>query len=77
MRDSHGVLEIHKYVRVQLLIRKIEKIDEINNLCARILDAAGTPLEAILKADLRRRAEKTEEYSGMVKSILEAAGLLN
>jgi hypothetical protein len=73
---SVRTLELHNFRRTQLLNRKIEKIEEINNLCARILSAVGTPLESILKADLLRRAEKDAEYSGMVKSILATEGLL-
>ena len=63
------ILDLHNATRDQLLKRKIEKIEEINNLCSRILNEAGTELAEILKADLQRRMDRSEEYSGMVKSL--------
>lgn len=73
---SLRILQLHDSSRTLLLSRKIEKIEEINGLCARIVALAGDHLEPVLQADLRRRASASEEYSGMVKQMLERRGWL-
>jgi hypothetical protein len=70
---SIRTLELHNSNRQQLLMRKIEKIDEINVLCGRILESQGTPLENLLRLELERRSASDAEYSAMVTSLLDQA----
>jgi len=67
------ILELHNDVRWPLLCRKIEKISEINDLIARIQSTNGD-LKEVLRKDLERRTEISEEYSAMVKSLLGRGG---
>lgn len=62
------VLELNKG-RDKLFLRKIEKIDEISNLNARIQETTDATLKAALELDLQRRSDASAEYSGMVRSL--------
>jgi hypothetical protein len=73
---SIKILDLHSGKRSHLLLRKIEKIDEINNLCERLLTSHGSPLEPLLRLDLQRRADKDAEYSAMAASLLRNTGLV-
>jgi len=55
--------------RYQLAMRKIEKIDEISNLRARIRDTPPGGLRDLLEADLAGRSRIEAEFSAMVRSL--------
>ncbi|WP_287363276.1 HNH endonuclease [Mesorhizobium sp.] len=74
---SIRILELEGHTRIELVMRKIEKIEEINNLVGRVMHEAGSPLGQVLSASLLRKADPSEEYSGMVKSVLERLGITN
>lgn len=56
--------------RIDLTERKVEKIIEINHLKNRIAQCESAMLKAILEADLDRRCEVDQEFSGMVRSLM-------
>lgn len=56
--------------RADLMERKVEKIIEINHLKNRIARCDSEFLKAILEADLDRRCQVDQEFSGMVRSLL-------
>lgn len=56
--------------RNDLTERKVEKIIEINHLRNRIAQCDNAVLKAILEADLDRRCEVDQEFSGMVRSLI-------
>ncbi|WP_152639740.1 HNH endonuclease [Sphingobium bisphenolivorans] len=63
-------LELDSSERLELVLRKIEKISDINNLKERVASAPNPVLKAALQADLQRRASASEEFSGMVASLI-------
>jgi len=67
---SIRILELDNYRRKELIGRKIEKIEELNNLTERIFKAEST-LKDVLKKKVNEMSDKKSEYSGMVLAILK------
>ncbi len=65
-----STLQLDKGIRIELILRKIEKIAEINSLKSRIRECTVPALKALLEADLQRRGGVSEEYSGMVSTLI-------
>lgn len=63
-------LELDSVNRLELILRKIEKINDISILKGRIVAAQNPALKSAHEQDLQRRALPTEEFSGMVSSLL-------
>jgi hypothetical protein len=74
---SIRILELNGHNRAQLIFRKIEKIEEVNNLFERYQRETSPLLKRVLGKQLISMAEPTSEYSGMVLDILEKKGLTN
>lgn len=68
-------LELDTDVRFPLISRKIEKIEELNNVIERYVKEENLAIKALMKAKIRRMIDIKSEYSGMIKSIIEAKGL--
>lgn len=66
-------LEIHNNKRSDLIARKVERIESINNILERINGTTGA-LKELLEMQLVEMQDKKAEYSGMTKSIVEGAG---
>lgn len=60
--------------RMQLILRKIEKIESINNLLARWSQESNDTLRRVLEMEVMAHTEKSSEYSGMVIAILKGNG---
>ncbi|MBU0823408.1 MAG: HNH endonuclease [Alphaproteobacteria bacterium] len=56
--------------RNDLMERKVEKIVEINHLKNRIIQCGNPILRELLEADLNRRCQIDQEFSGMVRSLI-------
>lgn len=65
---SIKMLQIHDDTRIELIKRKIETIDKLNNLVARI-EKAEEPLKGLLLLALERMKEKNSEYSAMITAV--------
>lgn len=63
-------LELNSTKRLQLVLRKTEKIEELNNLRERIHSTSDKGLKRILELQLEDMSNKQAEYSGMVKELL-------
>ncbi|MXO58169.1 hypothetical protein GRI89_01235 [Altererythrobacter salegens] len=61
--------------RTTLMMRKIEAISDIDDKVERYTQHKGTPLGDVIAARIRKRTEKGEEFSAMIRSILSQAGL--
>jgi hypothetical protein len=64
------ILELFSAERLQLVLRKTEKMEDIRNEIERAVAAKGT-LRELLFLRLRKLASVKAEYSAMVLSILE------
>ncbi|GGO62807.1 TIGR02646 family protein [Roseovarius pacificus] len=69
-------LELHGYNREQLVIRKIERIHEVDRLMTLYQGCGNEVLKEMYYLQLIDMAELPSEFSGMVKSILERNGIL-
>lgn len=74
---SVKILELNSQNRSQLIFRKIEKIEEIQNILERKVRETNPALKIVLLKQLKEMANVSSEYSGMVASILESKGLTN
>lgn len=72
---SIRILELNSQNRAQLIFRKIEKIEEVNNLFERYQKESAPLLKRVLKKQLISMSDSASEYSGMVLDILEKRGL--
>lgn len=72
---SVKILELNSQGRSQLVFRKIEKVEEIQNLLERHDQESNPALKIVLSKQLKEMASVSSEYSGMVFSILESKGL--
>ena len=70
------ILELHNRERVALILKKIEKIEQLNDLYERYHSAMGTPLGEVIRNQLIKKADQKSEFSGMVASILAKAGII-
>lgn len=68
-------LELNGHNRISLISRKIEKIEEFNNLIERFINASNIILKALLKRQIVNMLDIKSEYSGMLLSIKEQKGL--
>jgi HNH endonuclease len=68
-------LELDTVVRFSLISRKIEKIEELNNVVERYAKEQNPTIRILMRKKIERMMDKTSEYSGMVKAIIEAKGL--
>ena len=62
-------LELHNASRTELMMRKIEKISEIDNLIGRIKTEPSSTLKKLLIKSLQELRAPSAEYSGMVESV--------
>jgi len=69
-------LELHGYNRDQLILRKIERIHEVDRLMALYVECKNDLLKEMYYLQLIEMAEPSSEFSGMVKSVLEKNGIL-
>ena len=65
-------LELDSYARIELIGRKIEKIEEIKNLLERIEGMTGGPLRELLELKLREQTGVGAEFSGMAVAVVRA-----
>jgi hypothetical protein len=68
-------LELDTTVRFSLISRKIEKIEELNNVIERYVKEESAAIKSLMKQKIKRMIDKSGEYSGMIKSIIAAKGL--
>lgn len=68
-------LGLDGYDRMDLIMRKIEKINEIDDLVERYESVKGKPLEPFVKKRLADKTRLEAEYSAMVRSLFLAAGM--
>ena len=64
------ILELNDNSRIELIFRKIEKIEDVNTLVERYVSETNTTLKQIHELQLAEMADKKSEFSGMVKSLL-------
>jgi len=69
---SIRTLELNSNARVQLIARKVEKIEEVMNLLERYQGAAQALQKALLKKQLLAMQDKQAEYSAMVQAVVGA-----
>ncbi|GAH58134.1 unnamed protein product [marine sediment metagenome] len=63
------ILELDKLDgRIELIARKMEKLEEIKHLVERIVSEPNQIVKTFLMADLSEKCDIVSEYSGMVKS---------
>lgn len=68
-------LELDTVARFPLISRKIEKIEELNNVIERYVKEESIALKTLMKQKIKRMIDKKAEYSGMLMSIIETKGL--
>lgn len=71
---SIRTLELHDNSRPELIKRKIEAIDNLNNLVARYHQVDGVMKELML-ISIRKLKEAKSEYSCMLNSVCEQYGM--
>jgi len=64
------ILKLNEGSRIELILRKIEKIEETNTLVERCLSEVNPTLKKLQELQLVEMADKKSEFSGMVKSLL-------
>ena len=64
------ILELNKPTRVQLILRKIEKIEDTNTLIERYIAEQNLTLKQIHKLQLEQMTLVDAEFSGMLKSLI-------
>ena len=65
-------LELSNNKRSELVCRKIEKIEETNNLLERFNSETNLMLKTLHKLSLEEMIDKRSEFSGMVRTIITA-----
>ncbi len=68
-------LELHNAERFELILRKIEKIDGLNNLVERYKKENNPEIKLLIKHDIKQIIDKKSEYSGMMLSIVNMKNL--
>lgn len=68
-------LELDTNIRFSLISRKIEKIEEINNVIERYVKDENQGIKELMKQKIKRMMDKKSEYSGMIVSIIKQKGL--
>lgn len=64
------ILEMHDKTRSELLTRKIETIEKLNNVVARMSSETGV-MQEIMMLSIEKMKSKESEYSGMVCAVCE------
>jgi ribosomal protein S13 len=67
-------LELNTNSRSALISRKIEKIEELNNVIERYIKEDDL-IKSLMKQKIKRMIDKKSEYSGMLLSIMTVKGL--
>ncbi|MGA9658335.1 MAG: HNH endonuclease, partial [Asticcacaulis sp.] len=70
---SVRTLEMHDSTRHQLIMRKIEAIDRLNNIVARI-ESEAKPLKELLLLSLERMKSRNAEFSAMICAVCKQYG---
>lgn len=70
-------LKLNDYSRTELVIRKIQKMEDTNTLVERYLSEENPTLKKLQELQLVEMADKKSEFSGMVKSLLTQKGMPN
>lgn len=68
-------LELDTYCRSQLISRKIEKIEELNNTVERYAKEKNPEIRKLVGIKIKRMLDRTSEYSGMILSIIKVKNL--
>lgn len=68
-------LELDTIVRFSLIARKIEKIEELNNVIERYVKEKNPDMKYLMKEKIKRMIDRKSEYSGMLCAIIKAKGL--
>ena len=71
---SIRILEMHDATRFELIKKKVEAIDKLNNLISRINREQGA-LKEMLLISLEKMKDRNAEYSAMINSTCEKYGL--
>ena len=62
-------LELNSATRIELITRKIERIDEVKHLMERIVTVAEPTLKKLLRLQLDEWASRAGEFSAMVRAV--------
>lgn len=73
---SIRILKLNDYSRSNLIIRKIQTIDDFNHLLERYLSEQESVLKKILGRRIKERIDRKNEYSGMLKTLLDKKGIV-
>ena len=65
-------LELDSWTRMELIVRKVEKIEEIKNLLERIDGMIGDALRELLELKLGELTSVSAEFSGMAMAVATA-----
>lgn len=68
-------LELDTDCRFPLISRKIEKIEELNNVIERYVKEEKQEIKNLMKQKIKRMIDKKSEYSCMILSIIKSKGL--
>lgn len=68
-------LELDTYSRDALICRKIEKIEELNNVLERYVKEENKTIKSLMKKKVEQMIDKKSEYSGMLLAIIKLKGL--
>ena len=66
------ILELDKYTRMELISRKIEKIEEVKNLLENIEGKVGGILRELLELKLNEMISVSSEFSGMAMVVVNS-----
>ena len=67
-------LELNSSARLQLILRKLERIQEIDAQLERYEAVDAAELKPLLREELLRAQDVSSEYSAMVKAVIRAKG---
>lgn len=73
---SVKILELHNSTRTSLIFRKIEKIEDLNNVVERYKKESNPMIRLLMKKQLEKMSDRKSEYSAMVMSILKSKNIL-
>ncbi|HEY40305.1 MAG TPA: HNH endonuclease [Dehalococcoidia bacterium] len=68
-------LELDTNARFLLISRKVEKIEELNNVIERYIKESSADIKALMKEKIKRMINKKAEYSAMILSVINIKGL--
>lgn len=67
---SVKILELDTGARFQLILEKIEKISELNQLLERLEAHRGETLEVVIRSDIEKMRSRSSKYSAMINALL-------